>query len=97
MEFLNNLEKVHWWHVLIGVGLALVLGSLAAKDRAVAAAGFGMIAIGFGEWLNHPKQIEFAFGGMLTSWPRHNRPVGVILDGVGFLLLMLGAFRLLFA
>jgi hypothetical protein len=56
---------------------------LAAKDNDVVVIGFGVIACGFGEWINHRMETEIRRGGTLTTFERVNRPMGLTLDAIG--------------
>lgn len=97
MDWLKNFDLERWWNAVIVVGLAVLVAGVAAKDRAIVLIGLGMIAAGFGEWLNHGKQMEFMGAGMLTSFPRQNRVAGLLLLTLGILLMAFGLYRLLTA
>ncbi|RJO75453.1 MAG: hypothetical protein C4523_00025 [Myxococcales bacterium] len=103
MEFLKSFDFELWWNKLIVVGLALVAGALAAKERDLVVIGLGLIACGFGELKNHKKLIEwtppsaYVPQGMITSYPRVPTPLGVGLDVIGVGLMLFGLYRLLTA
>jgi hypothetical protein len=93
--FAEKFDLARWWKAGIVVGLAILLGALAAKDRDVVVIGLAIIACGFGEWLNHRMEMEIRHGGKLTTFERVNRPLGVALDAIGIVLAAFGLFHLL--
>lgn len=95
VEWLKSFDLQRWWKAAIAVGLAMVVAALASKDRDIAVIGLGIVACGFGEWMNHRMEMEFVNGGPLTSFPRVNRPMGLVLDTLGFMLVGLGLYRLI--
>jgi len=95
MDWIQNFDLGRWWKASIAVGLGIMLAALAANNRDVITVGFGIVALGFGEWMNHRMEMEFVNGGTLTSFHRHNRPIGLVLDGVGIILAATGLLRLI--
>jgi hypothetical protein len=93
--WLSKLDFARWWKVLIAVGVAFVLGALIAKDVAFQVIGLGIVASGFGEWMNHRMEMEPRHGGVVTSFERKNRFIGVFLDVVGVILILTGLNHLL--
>ncbi len=93
--WLAKLDLARWWKVLIAVGVAFVLGALLAKDLTFQVIGLGIVACGFGEWMNHRMEIEARHGGTLTTFERKNRFVGVVLDVLGVILIAIGLDHLL--
>jgi hypothetical protein len=86
--------KREWWKAMIAVGVLMVIGSLAgAYDIGIV--GLGIIALGFGEWMNHRLKKEFRHGRTFEIYERFNRPLGVRLLGLGTGLVGLGLFLLL--
>ena len=94
-NWLQKLDLNRWWKVAIAVGLAVVVAAAAAKDHGVAAVGFGIIAIGFGEWTHHRMEKVITPRGTLTTSPRFNRTISLMLDGLGIILIALGLYRVL--
>jgi len=98
LDWLKNFDLKRWWIALIAVGLVIVIASVAAKDRniavGIAGVGLGIVACGFGEWMNHRMEMEFVKGGTLTTFPRINRPLGFALDALGIILIVTGLYRL---
>jgi hypothetical protein len=94
-SWLAKLDLARWWKTLIAVGVAFVLGALIAKDLAFQAIGLGVLTCGFGEWMNHPMEMEPRHGGMLTTFERKNRFLGVFLDVLGVALIAIGLNHLL--
>lgn len=103
MEFLKGFDLSLWWNKLIAVGLAIIVAALAAQERGLIVVALGMIAVGFGEGLNHRMDVRFTEPSaylpqhMITSYPRIPRPLGVALDIAGGLLMAFGLYRLLAA
>jgi hypothetical protein len=93
--FAEKLDSARWWKVAIAVGLAILLGALAAEDRDFEVIGLGILACGFGEWFNHRMETEIRQGGTLTTFERVNRPLGLTLDAIGILLVAFGLYHLL--
>lgn len=95
MDWLKNLDLARWWIMAIAVGVVITTAALAVKDRSFAIVGLGIVAVGFGEWFNHPKEMMIYRTGTLTSYERKNRAVGVALVVIGLLLVLVGTVRLL--
>lgn len=101
MEILKSLRLELWWNKLLVVGLAIMAGALAARERDLVLIALGLIACGLGESLNHKKMIEwlppnaYVPQGTITSYPRILTPLGVGLDLVGAALMVFGLYRLL--
>ena len=92
--WLQKLDFNRWWKVAIAVGVVIALASLPAKDHGIFLVGIGISACGFGEWMNHRMEMEIKFGGKLTTFERKNRPMGLVLDGLGILLFAVGVYRI---
>jgi hypothetical protein len=93
MDWLKTLDLGRWWNVAMAVGAATTIAALAVKEIGFAATGLGMLSFGLGEWLNHRKEMVWIKGEILTSYPRFNRPAGIVLDVIGVLLLGFGIYR----
>lgn len=94
-DWLSKLDLGRWWKVTIAAGIAMIVPAIAAKDHGFALIGLGVIALGFGEWMNHRMEKQIRHGGTLTTFERVNRPVGLALDGIGIVLIALGLFRVI--
>lgn len=94
MDWISKLDLGRWWKVLIGCGVAITVAALAVNDRVFATIGLGMIGVGFGEWFNHPKEMQFYARGILTTYERKNRVLGIVLDTLGCILIFIGVVRL---
>jgi hypothetical protein len=75
-------------------GLAILVTAIAAKDDCFKAIGLGVLAFGWGEWLNHRMETEFRHGGTLTTYERVNRPLGLAIAGVGIVVVAFGLYCL---
>jgi hypothetical protein len=93
-SWLEKLDLQRWWKVAIAVGVAIVVPAVSVKDQGFALIGLGVIALGFGEWMNHRMETQIKYSGTLTTFERVNRPMGLALDGVGIILIALGLFRI---
>lgn len=91
-DWLQKLDLQGWWKVAIAVGVVILLAALAAGDRGFAVIGLGIIAAGFGEWMNHRMETEILHGGQFTTYERVNRPMGLALEGIGIFLIALGLY-----
>jgi hypothetical protein len=69
-SFAEKLDLARWWKVAIAVGLTILLAALAAKEHDFSVIGLGIIACGFGEWLNHRMETQIKHGGTLTTFER---------------------------
>jgi hypothetical protein len=95
LDWLKNFDLRHWWNVAIALGLAVVITAIAANDHIIALVGFGIVACGFGERMNHRVETEFVNNGAFASYERVNGTMGLVLDGLGVILLASGFFRFL--
>jgi hypothetical protein len=96
MEWLKNFDVQRWWKAAIVVGLAVIVAALAIKERDIVVVGFGVVACGFGEWMNHRMETEIRHGGTLTTFERKNRPLGLALDAIGVVLIVLGFYGFIY-
>lgn len=96
MEFLKAFDLSLWWRALIAVGVVILVAGVAKGDRAIVIIAAGIIAFGFGEWLNRPK-VGIVEGGWMKTWYEW-RPCtsGLFLDVIGICLMAWGGYRLLF-
>ncbi|MGE3990118.1 hypothetical protein [Pseudorhodoplanes sp.] len=101
MEFLRSFDLDLWWNKLVAVGLAILVAALAAANKDLIFIALGMVACGFGEGINHRRDISFTAPSaylpqhMITQYLRLWHPVGVLLDIGGVILIVLGLYRML--
>jgi hypothetical protein len=93
LDWLNNFDLERWWIVAIAVGVAVEITAAATKDHRIALVGFGITAWGLGEWMNH--RMETAFMKDAHVVPPRQPALGKRLDGLGFILLAVGLYRVL--
>jgi hypothetical protein len=72
MDWLKYFDLRRWWIAAIAIGFAMVLAALHYNNIVIVS--LGIIACGFGEWMNHRMEMALMHGGTLTSYPRVNRP-----------------------
>lgn len=94
-EWLKGLDLGRWWIAAIALGIVIIVAAVAAKDYAVILIGLGIIAAGFGEWMNHRMETEIRKDGTLTTFERKNRALGLMMDVVGVVLFLLGVIPLI--
>jgi hypothetical protein len=93
--WLKNFDLARWWQAAIVVGVVVLLAALAAGQSGIAIIGLAGVFCGFGEWMNHRKEMENRRGGTLTTYERANRPQGLVLVGLGVVLALIGFYRLI--
>ena len=94
-NWLKGFDLRRWWIAAIAVGLVITVTAIAAKNAGCILIGLGTVALGFGEWMNHRMESQTSKAGTLTTFERHNRALGIIVDIVGILLFVLGVFLLI--
>jgi hypothetical protein len=94
LDWLKKLDLQRWWIVAIAMGFAMAIAALHYNNSNIAIVSLGIIACGFGEWMNHRKEMAIMHRGTLTTYPRVNRPQGVALVVVGIILIGVGLYRL---
>lgn len=104
-KLLSNLVLDYWYKVLMAVGILVFISTASGLLPKLPTApslliSMGVFFWGLGEWINHPLQTglmpatAYMPAGVVTSHPRNVRPIGVIFDLVGFVLLAVGLYRL---
>jgi hypothetical protein len=93
--WLKNFDLARWWQAAIVVGIVVLLAALAAGERGIAIIGLAGVFCGFGEWMNHRKEMEISRLGTLTTYERANRPQGLVLVALGVALAIIGFYRLI--
>jgi hypothetical protein len=94
LDWLKDFDVERWWKAAIAAGLAIVIVGAMTKDHGIALVGLGIVACGFGEWMNHRTETKSRKGGTLTTFPRVNRAQGLALVGLGIILIAAGLYRL---
>jgi hypothetical protein len=92
MDWLKNFDLDRRWNVAMAAGVAIILASVAVKNRDGILIGLGVFGLGYGEQMNHQKMMEWVNGGTLTSFHRVNRPLGLIVTAVGLGLFAIGVY-----
>lgn len=98
---IDSLDIKHWWKAIAAIGLALCIAAVTAKHHQLLLLGLGAIFFGIGEWINRPPQQYFikqgagGINGIMTGHPWQPKPLGLILDIIGILLIAFGTFRII--
>jgi hypothetical protein len=93
---LKKFDLEHWWKLLAAAGATIVVASIAVKFTPTIFLGLGLLACGIGEWIDHPLQTKIGQGFKITGYPRSPSILGVVLDGVGIVLAIVGLIKLAF-
>jgi hypothetical protein len=94
---LKKFDLEHWWKMLAAAGVAVSVASIAVKYPPTIFIGLGVLSAGIGEWINHPYQEQIGFNFKLTGHPRSPRISGLLLDGVGLTMTVVGLVKLALA
>lgn len=97
MDWFKDLDLRNWWIAVLFAGVAISTAAIAVKLVPAILIGLGIMAIGVGEWINHPYQEQLGQGYKITGHPRRPKPSGLLIGAVGVLLLALGLYRLIMA
>jgi len=88
----------HWWKGAATAGTAITVAAAAVQLVPLVILGLGVVALGLGEWINHPKTQEMVMGsgmrGVATRYNRSNSAIGIVLDLVGMVTIIYGGYRL---
>jgi hypothetical protein len=82
-------------------GAALAGGGAIGQSPIMIAFGAGLVFFGLGEWISHPYQqtlIGNGYGGIgatVTGYPRRFKFFGVLFTGLGIVLILAAAGRLM--
>jgi len=99
-EWLNGLKPDAWYKVVTITGGLAVAASISASFGAGTFIGLGLLGIGCGEWTSRvttQRPTPAGMGipaGVLRVKTRVWRPLGIVLDVGGVVLLAIGVFRL---
>ena len=97
----NPLSKValdHWYQVVMVAGIFVFILAGAGLLKAfpvvpTALVSFGFFWVGLGEWANHPLQTKLHPIGIVRGHPRNPKPIGIVFDIVGLVLICFGAYK----
>jgi hypothetical protein len=104
---LTGLKIDKWYHVFVVLGAAGAIASVSFELKGVAnahvlIASLGVLFVGIGEWINHPLQTAIlppnaylGGGGILSGHPRSPSLLGSLFDLLGFVLLVVGVWKIL--
>jgi hypothetical protein len=93
----QGIDIEHWWKLLAGSGALIAIASAPAAFVPGFVTGIGLLAIGIGEWVNHPLQTKLGQGFTITGYPRNPKLSGNVLTGIGGALVIFGVVRILIA
>jgi hypothetical protein len=95
-DSLKGFNLRRWWITAIAVGAIFTVAAIAIQNPAATLVGLGIVAMGFGEWMNHPipMEIDVRKAETLTTIERENHPLGVTIDVIGIALFILGIIAL---
>jgi hypothetical protein len=91
-----------WWNLLGAAGAAIVVASATASFVPGFLVGLGILAVGVGEWHNHPRRTEIITGKERGTYIKHGtnpwkpKLFGLIVDAIGIVLFCWGLYRLAF-
>lgn len=93
---------IDYWYKAITVAsimflvIALTVDLEGVENKTVILISLGAFFIGVGEWINHPLQTRIAPGMKITSYNRNASLRGNLFDILGFSLVCIGAYPLLY-
>ena len=76
--------------------VAMTVDLKGVENKTAILISLGCLFIGLGEWINHPLQTRIATGMKITSYNRSASLRGSLFDVLGFLLVCIGAYPLLY-
>jgi hypothetical protein len=97
---LDRFKPDHWWNVVAFAGGLIAVAAVWQQFFAAFLIGLGLLLFGAGEWVNHPRQTQVKGAKVLdlykvTGNPWKPKVQGILMDGLGIALFVLGFFRLL--
>lgn len=98
---LQSLVIDYWYKAVTAVSVAFLLVAMTVdlkgvENKTAILISLGCLFIGLGEWINHPLQTRIAPGMKITSYNRSASLRGNLFDVLGFLLVCIGAYPLLY-
>ena len=95
----NGLEKLEintWFKALLAGSFAVLVAAVAASAHpGIMLVATGGVLIGLGEWLNHPKLVTLTAAYKITNTSRDACIVGYLLDAIGIVVAIVGAYKLI--
>jgi hypothetical protein len=103
MDALKKFDLDHWWNLLAAVGVIIALAFLVAQLTHGFLFGLGLLLLGTGERINHPRRSEIVRDEIVSSstategnlWQPN--PFGLSLDALGVGLFTVGLLLAIFA
>lgn len=93
---------IDYWYKAITVAsvvfllVALTVDLKGVENKAAILISLGLFFIGLGEWINHPLQTRIAPSLKITSYNRKASLRGNLFDVLGFSIVCIGAYPLLY-
>lgn len=98
---LKSLVIDYWYKAVTVASVVFLLTALTVDlkgvdNKTVILISLGTFFIGLGEWINHPLQTRIAPGMKITSYNRKASLRGNLFDILGFSLVSIGTYPLLY-
>ncbi|MFC7298467.1 hypothetical protein [Herminiimonas aquatilis] len=98
---LQSLVIDYWYKAVVVASIVFLLVALTVDlkgvdNKTVILISLGAFFIGLGEWINHPLQTRIAPGMKITSYNRSASLRGSLFDLLGFSIVCIGAYPLLY-
>ena len=98
---LQSLVIDYWYKAVTAASVAFLLigmtvDLMGVENKTVILISLGFLFIGLGEWINHPLQTRVVPGMKITSYNRLATARGNLFDILGFVLVCIGAYPLLY-
>lgn len=98
---LKSLVIDYWYKAVAVASVVFLLAALTVdlkgvENKTVILISLGSFFIGLGEWINHPLQTSIAPGMKITSYNRKASIHGNLFDILGFSIVCIGAYPLLY-
>lgn len=96
MSDLKRFDVRYWYNGLIVVAVIILLAAMTAHNKPFEVISVGLLAIGFGSWLNHsPMTYLYPQGSKYTVIEYHPTKLGWIVTGCGVLIALYGGYLLI--
>jgi hypothetical protein len=93
LGWLDKFDLARWWLAAISFGVGITVVATTVKEHDVVLVCFGIVACGFGEWMNHRITTE-PHTEKVAEITRLNQPQGKALVIIGVILMAIGLYRL---